>query len=157
MSTKSKSTNANSGWPRNTVRCARVEDRLCRRSVAAKLGMDTVSGPKHFLTNHTSVGSTEEYFGFKRCAERRCKIKCSESRIVCPANHVKCHNTGQALPILTDSNLNCKTTNVIYLVSCRLCNKQYVGETKREFGERMREHKNKEKGQNSINLCTLSV
>ena len=129
-----------------------MEDRLCRRSVAAKLGMDTVSGPKHFLTNHTSVGSTRVHFGFKGCAERRCKIKCLESRIVCPANHVKCHNTGQAFPILTDSNLDCKTTNVVYLVSCRLCNKQYVGETKREFGERMREHKAKIKKKDTTQL-----
>jgi hypothetical protein len=26
--------------------------------------------------------------------------------------------------------MNCKTANVIYLISCKVCNKQYVGETK---------------------------
>ena len=34
----------------------------------------------------------------------------------------------------------CKTANVIYLITCTLCGKQYVGETSRTFRERMEEH-----------------
>ncbi len=34
----------------------------------------------------------------------------------------------------------CNTRNVIYLITCSLCNKQYVGETHRSFKERMKEH-----------------
>ncbi len=35
---------------------------------------------------------------------------------------------------------NCKTENVIYLITCRKWGKQYVGETYRPFNERMKEH-----------------
>ncbi len=34
----------------------------------------------------------------------------------------------------------CNTRNVIYLITCNLCKKQYVGESYRTFKERMMEH-----------------
>ena len=34
----------------------------------------------------------------------------------------------------------CKTQNLIYLITCKKCKKQYVGETCREFDTRMKEH-----------------
>ena len=37
-------------------------------------------------------------------------------------------------------NLACTTRNVIYLLTCTVCNKQYVGETKRPFCVRLKEH-----------------
>ena len=37
-------------------------------------------------------------------------------------------------------NVDCQTTNVVYLLSCSLCNKQYIGETKRAFSVRFKEH-----------------
>ena len=33
-----------------------------------------------------------------------------------------------------------KTFNVIYLIQCRLCNLQYIGETKRRLKDRFNEH-----------------
>ena len=35
---------------------------------------------------------------------------------------------------------NCKSADVIYLIICTQCGKQYVGETKRVFNERMNSH-----------------
>jgi len=37
-------------------------------------------------------------------------------------------------------NYSCKTSNVIYLITCKKCKMQYVGETYRQFGIRMKEH-----------------
>ncbi|XP_060598432.1 uncharacterized protein LOC132752158 [Ruditapes philippinarum] len=37
--------------------------------------------------------------------------------------------------------MNCKTANVIYLISCKVCNKQYVGETKLPLNKRMNLHR----------------
>ena len=37
-------------------------------------------------------------------------------------------------------NLQCITQNVIYLLTCNICKKQYVGETKRSFIIRLKEH-----------------
>ena len=36
--------------------------------------------------------------------------------------------------------IQCKTANVIYLLTCTSCKKQYVGETKRPFIVRLKEH-----------------
>jgi hypothetical protein len=35
---------------------------------------------------------------------------------------------------------HCKTDNVVYILSCNYCKKQYVGETKRSFIVRLKEH-----------------
>ena len=38
-------------------------------------------------------------------------------------------------------NLNCKSKNLIYLIECKKCTKQYIGETKRQLHERFGEHR----------------
>ena len=40
---------------------------------------------------------------------------------------------------LTDKP-NCQISNLIYLITCNICKKQYVGETKRTFETRIKEH-----------------
>ena len=40
----------------------------------------------------------------------------------------------------TPKNSFCFTKNVIYLLTCSICQKQYVGETKRAFIVRYKEH-----------------
>ena len=37
-------------------------------------------------------------------------------------------------------NVDCNTNNMVYLLECNKCNKQYVGETKRKFIIRFKEH-----------------
>ena len=37
-------------------------------------------------------------------------------------------------------NTDCTTENVVYLISCSSCNKQYVGETKGSLNKRMNDH-----------------
>ena len=41
---------------------------------------------------------------------------------------------------ITDS-LSCKSKNLIYLIECKKCGKQYIGETKRQLNERFGEHR----------------
>ena len=38
------------------------------------------------------------------------------------------------------TNICCKSSNVVYCLECKVCGKQYVGQTKRTFHERVREH-----------------
>ena len=40
----------------------------------------------------------------------------------------------------TPSFARCRTTNVIYMLTCSVCHKQYIGETKRPFCTRLKEH-----------------
>ena len=37
-------------------------------------------------------------------------------------------------------NVDCNTNNVVYLLECNKCKKQYIGETKRKFIVRFKEH-----------------
>ena len=38
-------------------------------------------------------------------------------------------------------NVNCKTANVVYLLDCRVCGSQYVGESVQPFNKRMHGHR----------------
>ncbi|XP_038053849.1 mitochondrial E3 ubiquitin protein ligase 1-like [Patiria miniata] len=40
----------------------------------------------------------------------------------------------------TIGRITCETSNVIYLITCRICEQQYVGETGRTLYERIKEH-----------------
>ena len=39
-------------------------------------------------------------------------------------------------------NVNCKTSNVVYLLDCHVCGLQYVGESLPSFNKRMNGHRN---------------
>ena len=39
------------------------------------------------------------------------------------------------------SNITCNAKNVIYMVQCKRCNLQYIGETKRRLKDRFNEHR----------------
>ena len=80
------------------------------------------------IPGHSATGSS-------RCGGNKCET--------CPYIE-QCNNfEGQRqdihYPIL--SNLNCSTRNIIYLVTCTLCNLQYVGQTKNTLRERWARHK----------------
>ena len=48
-------------------------------------------------------------------------------------------NSGRTYSV--PSNVNCKEKNVVYAISCRICERVvYVGETERQLHERMGEH-----------------
>ena len=48
------------------------------------------------------------------------------------------HVTGEEFTIR--QSLNCQSTNVVYLITCKKCGMQYVGETKRALKTRLLEH-----------------
>ena len=41
-----------------------------------------------------------------------------------------------------NSTVDCTTKNIIYLLGCRKCPQQYIGETERAMKERFQEHRN---------------
>ena len=49
-------------------------------------------------------------------------------------------NTSRKYPFR--QNVNCKSKNVIYLITCNKCNLQYVGSISNEFKVRFRNHRN---------------
>ena len=36
--------------------------------------------------------------------------------------------------------MNCNSSNLIYLITCKLCGLQYIGETKRKLKDRLNDH-----------------
>ena len=43
--------------------------------------------------------------------------------------------------VISDSDLFCSTSHVVYLISCRKCDHQYIGETKRKISELLSGHR----------------
>ena len=79
-----------------------------------------------------SALKTKEQPGTFKCARSRCKtclFIVNTSKISGPKRSVK----------ITD-RFTCNSANVIYCITCTLCNKLYIGETGRRLGDRFREH-----------------
>ena len=79
--------------------------------------------------------------------------KCHRSRcMTCPrfstTPFFKSNVSQKTYPLKNPSgeNLNCKSQNVIYLMTCDNCNVQYVGETTTPLNERMNRHKSPSSG-----------
>ena len=70
----------------------------------------------------------------KFCYEENC--------LVCPCidhtGFIKSNANGKTFPCL--SNVSCRMQNLVYLIECRECGKQYVGQTSRPLRERILEH-----------------
>ena len=59
-----------------------------------------------------------------------------------PKESIKCAQSCPSCKTTNKPNL-CSTKNVIYQISCKLCNKLYIGETCRPISYRLKEHCNK--------------
>jgi len=72
--------------------------------------------------------------GISRCTNTKCKAcnYITESKQFCSS-----HN-GRNFQLST--NFNCNSSNIIYLVTCRKCLRQYVGETGRALKNRITDH-----------------
>jgi len=74
--------------------------------------------------------------GFSLCNEQRC-ITCKLHATTTNTFRSSRYNTTFNLT----QNLNCKSTNIIYLITCKQCNIQYVGETSRSLAARFTDHR----------------
>jgi predicted RNA-binding Zn-ribbon protein involved in translation (DUF1610 family) len=71
-----------------------------------------------------------------RCMDANCKT-CHI--ILRHSNSFKSNNTGKIFKIY--QQMNCKSKNTIYLISCTKCGFQYVGETSQSLAYRMTQHR----------------
>ncbi len=69
-----------------------------------------------------------------------CKRRCATCNFINTDTEIRSASTGYWFKIQQDSN--CESKNVVYLLSCKQCGLQYVGETKRSLRQRFGEHKN---------------
>ena len=78
--------------------------------------------------------------GTFNCSRKRCNT--------CPFINSKTHIQGPKGSYQVNNQFDCTTSNIIYCITCTLCNKLYIGEFGRKLGDRFRENlrdvKNKE-------------
>ena len=58
----------------------------------------------------------------------------------CPFISSKTHIRGPNESYQVNDHFDCTTSNIIYCITCTLCNKLYIGESGRKLGDRFREH-----------------
>ena len=84
---------------------------------------------------HTTTPSNQPPGSF-RCGNNRCRTcKYVNDGQTNYTFHSTGDTQGQSTTALTGNS-----RNVMYMVECRRCNKQYIGETKRQMKERYNEH-----------------
>ena len=69
---------------------------------------------------------------------KKCTKPCPIDIHVLPSKKVKSSQTGETFVI--KGNFNCFTEGVIYVTTCDICKKQYIGQTGRSLHTRIREH-----------------
>ena len=82
----------------------------------------------------TTVSKASYTSGNSRCTN----IKCKSCNYITEGNTIMSTHNKRIFKIAY--NINCKTSNIIYLVTCKKCKKQYVGETGRSFSDRINQH-----------------
>ena len=86
------------------------------------------------ITMEPAVATRDNISGSYRCTSNRCKA-CS---YIIESNTFKSSKNNRSFAI--KYKLGCKSSNIIYLIICKKCNLQYVGETGRPFSERINNH-----------------
>ena len=71
---------------------------------------------------------------------------CGKSCPTCPYIKEGKHIDYNEAKWIINNQVNCETSNIIYLIECTLCKKRYIGETERSLKERFSEHKQYIKG-----------
>lgn len=91
---------------------------------------------EHINENGAELSGAPSNHGFSLCNGSRC-LACRLH--VKPQDTFVSNTYGSSFHIRI--SLNCRTTNVVYLITCSRCNKQYVGETGRCLGDRLTDHR----------------
>ena len=67
-----------------------------------------------------------------------CCNNCNQCQYIIDTPTIVSTTTGKTRNII--GNIKCTTRNLIYIITCQKCMKQYIGETKRELKRRLYEH-----------------
>ena len=88
---------------------------------------------------HLKLNEKVFYKGFERCGQVRCQMCSSGVKFGTYSSTIKSSKTGKVYNI--NSNLNCNSSNCIYVISCTKCHKQYVGKTVTPLRHRFNNHR----------------
>ena len=80
-------------------------------------------------------------------------VKCQACRLHAPPSKT-CKITHNNTRYSVQGKINCNTRNIIYVVTCEKCGKQYVGETGRSLRDRLNDHKSDIRNKRRTPLAT---
>ena len=89
------------------------------------------------LQNPAIATQPNHSFGIFRCNSKHGCLTCPH--IDNERTNYTFNNTGEVRE--TKQQMTCKSKNLIYMIECKRCKKQYIGETKRTLRERFTEHR----------------
>ncbi len=108
-------------------RCPNLKEKLCSATIS-------YPPPANRLEARNSHWDPARLPNENKCNTRNCRY--------CPIlehhGRVICHVTGRTY--LAPKGVTCKSNNLVYLITCKKCLAQYVGETYRRLHKRMYEH-----------------
>ena len=77
--------------------------------------------------------------GRNRISIPRCnRSACRHCPVLDRTAWIKSHSTGRKYR--TQTRISCTSSNLIYLIQCQLCNKQYIGQTRNKILTRLNQH-----------------
>ena len=76
-----------------------------------------------------------EVKGIKKCLN----VNCVTCPYVSPGREIKCTATGENFHI--NSPVSCDTENIIYCITCKRCQQQYVGQSGNQLSSRIAQHR----------------
>ena len=98
--------------------------------------------------NHASeiccINVKSNNFKVKKCKDKRCKT----CKYLIISDEYYSNHSKRIYKIINHSeeDLSCNSKNLVYLLTCRGCNIQYVGETLQPLHKRMNTHRNSKSG-----------
>ena len=109
-------------------------NQLSNPIISSSSTSDLTTNGSHSVSRSASLGTFKPTSLKGSCNNKKCRY--------CPkldkSGTIKCHVTG--VKHSCKYNINCKTSNVIYAITCRTCCQQYVGQTKRTLANRFQGH-----------------
>ena len=106
---------------------------ICASSSTSDLTLTNSETPRR-NNSFTSFNTPHNPTHKRICNNKKCQF--------CPllnkSSNFICSTTNQVLPC--KYNISCKSSNVIYCITCKTCNKQYVGQTKNTIAKRFSGH-----------------
>ena len=131
--------------------CSRTEDfnqawnllfqTLCKRNYSKRWLRQIRGETLGEIESNERAGLEQTIPGSANSGNIQCELK--YACLTCKASKT-CHNfqsttTENIYPV--QGRISCKTENVIYLITCNICQDQYIGQTKRELRKRFYEHR----------------
>ena len=93
--------------------------------------------PSNLNNNPDTEACSDCNFKVEKCGARNCLL-CKQLR---KDHYFSSTVTGRKYHIRTTENLNCDSSNLIYLLTCNNCSLQYTGETVQVLKQRIRQHR----------------